>query len=106
MSLPVFTVDFFKSLKLFLFPVRYLYNAHPGDVLLQKSIEVSHCIPDLVKSNLHLLFEDIGGYHQKGESTKAYQGQLPVYIKHNTKDSYQLQKIADNSRQAFAKHVR
>ena len=83
MCCTVLSVDVFKFFKFSLFAVEELYDGHARDVFLEKGVQVSHGIADIVEGHLDFFLEYIGRDDQQGEGTQADQGQFPVNVEHH-----------------------
>src|SRR5690606_2026133 len=105
MRFAVLPVNLFKLVKFAFLPVKNLYYTHPGNMFLQKGIEVGYSISHFIESDLHLFLKNICRNNQKWESTQAHQRELPVNVKHHAQNGNQLQQITNNSGKSLTKDV-
>ena len=84
-----------KFLEFPLFPSEYLNDAHPGNILGQKSIHICQPRPGDPVGLAGNLTENYGQHRYKGKQHKRNQRQLPVQRQHNRRQSYDLHNISE-----------
>ena len=98
-------VDGFKFAHLLLFAGEILDDAHSGNVLLQKSIQVRNFSTYRLEGRFNSFFKNIRCEHQKRHRDQNNQCKLPVGVKHHADDGGNLQNITNHDDQAFRENI-